>query len=167
MSITDSYISQSGANIWSLQGLTAGQHTLQITPTAGQFSLDYITYTPTSPATSSSNSLNIIVDDADNSVQLSGNWTKSAPAIQNGVPYQGTISGSSTVGDTMKVQFVGMLQSWYLCTFVVDLGELSDELHRILCISVWTITTNIWKAFCYILRRRWTVEHVFALWCGW
>lgn len=104
-------VPQSGANFWSVQGLTASQHTLQVTPTAGQFSLDYITYTPASLASSSSSNLNVILDDADSSMQFSGNWTKSAPSMQNDVPYQGTVTGSSTVGDTMKVQFVGMSYS--------------------------------------------------------
>lgn len=111
---------QSGANFWSLQGLTSNQHTLDVTLTAGEFSLDYITYTH-SPVASLSGNLNVILDDADSSVQLLGNWTRSPPTIPNGVPYQGTVSGSSTVGDTMKVQFEGVLHD---LGFVVTLKTI-------------------------------------------
>ncbi|KAH9487224.1 hypothetical protein JR316_0001293 [Psilocybe cubensis] len=131
--INSNAIGKAGANFWSVQGLTSGQHTLQVTPTAGQFSLDYLTYIPGS--STSTLSSNLILDDADKSVQFSGNWTKSAPSMQNGVPYQGTVTGSSTVGDTMKVQFVGSSVTVYgllqqvsgklSATFSVDGGQTS------------------------------------------
>lgn len=96
------------AGFWSLTGLSsASQHTLKIVPTAGLFSLDYITITPTTLTTQVTRNLNVVYDDDDNALQYSGNWSNSLAAIPNGVPFGGTRRGSSSQGNTMKLSFVG------------------------------------------------------------
>ncbi|KDR80385.1 hypothetical protein GALMADRAFT_154013 [Galerina marginata CBS 339.88] len=103
---------KSNINIWNLQGLdNTVYHTLEVLPSAGLFSIDYITYTPAKYTGLAGR--NLIVDDADHSIQYSANWTKTTGDFAVGSSYKGTISGSSTKGSTMKFDFVGASISVY------------------------------------------------------
>ena len=47
------------------------------------------------------------MDDADSSVQLSGNWNKTTGDFPVGVPYKGTMSGTHQQGANVTFPFVG------------------------------------------------------------
>ncbi|KDR79533.1 hypothetical protein GALMADRAFT_1244154 [Galerina marginata CBS 339.88] len=108
--------SQTSVNIWNLQGLdSAVYHSLKVFPTAGQFAIDYLTYTPNQNTGSFGLvGLDLIVDDADGPIQYSGSWTNSTSSnVPAGIPYKGTLTGTKTNGSSMNFAFTGSTISVY------------------------------------------------------
>ncbi|KAF8203356.1 hypothetical protein BJ912DRAFT_352920 [Pholiota molesta] len=98
---------KTGVNLFNLDNLTGGlSHNINIYPAAGQFVLDYITYTPNSDTPLSAN--NLILDDTDSALQYAnGQWNHTTGDFQQGRPYNGTMTGTNTQGATMQLTFVG------------------------------------------------------------
>ncbi|KAF8175774.1 hypothetical protein BJ912DRAFT_988143 [Pholiota molesta] len=98
---------KTGINLFSLNNLTEGLfHDINIYPAAGQFVLDYITYTPNSDTTLSA--ADLILDDTDSALQYgNGQWNHTTGDFQQGRPYNGTMTGTNTMGATMQLTFVG------------------------------------------------------------
>lgn len=92
--------------LWRLTGLTSAYHTLQITPTAGDLTIDYFTYTPTSVTLL--DETNLIFDDQHPALEYSKGWVvTSNEQYPQGTPYLGTTTGTSTVGSSMQLNFNG------------------------------------------------------------
>ena len=98
---------QNGANIWSLQGLdNNAYHTIELFPSSGLFTLDYITVIPNKYSTLTGR--NLILDDTDPALLYSGNWSNSTGDFSVGVPFMGTMAGTQTKSSSMKLNFIGV-----------------------------------------------------------
>lgn len=100
--------SQSGVKLWSLTGLDKTYHTIKMLPSAGQFSFDYMAFTPT--IYTSFTGQQVIVDDADELLKYSGNnaWSKLTNQVtESGMPYSMTLTTSSTKGSSVQFGFTG------------------------------------------------------------
>ncbi|KAF5329704.1 hypothetical protein D9619_008962 [Psilocybe cf. subviscida] len=112
ISFSTNTIGKPGVELWRLTGLTFDSHILEITPTAGDLTIDYFTYTPTSSTILTRN--NLIVDDQHPAVSYSKGWaSKSNEQYPEGAPYLGTTTGTSTVGSSMEFSFTGNLVAVY------------------------------------------------------
>jgi hypothetical protein len=92
--------------LWRLAGLASAYHTLQVLPTAGDLTIDYLTYTPTSLTLLDGNDL--ILDDQHPALQYSKGWVlTSNEQYPQGTPYLGTTTGTNTEGSSMQLNFNG------------------------------------------------------------
>jgi hypothetical protein len=80
-------------------------HTIQLFPSSGLFTLDYITVTPNMYSILTGRDL--ILDDTDPALLYSGNWSNSTGDFGVGVPFKGTMTGTETKGSSMKFNFIG------------------------------------------------------------
>ncbi|KAF8869686.1 hypothetical protein CPB84DRAFT_1803614 [Gymnopilus junonius] len=109
---SDGRTGKNGVNFWNLQGLdSAVFHSIKVIPSGGAFVLDYITYTPMQSTTLAGQ--NLIMDNTDQSIHYSGTWNKMTTDFPVGVPYLGTMSGSSKQGSNATFTFTGSSVSVY------------------------------------------------------
>ncbi|KIM37208.1 hypothetical protein M413DRAFT_448702 [Hebeloma cylindrosporum] len=95
-------------NIWNVQGLSETvYHTMELFPSNGLFTLDYITIAPTKYSVFTG--FNLIIDDADPALHYSGNWTHSAGEdfALGSVLYERTMTGTNMTGSTLRFDFIG------------------------------------------------------------
>ena len=81
---------------------------MNIFPSSGQLTIDYITYTPNTDTPLSG--VHLILDDNDPILEYSTGqqqWNHTTGDFQAGRPYNGTMTGASVINSTMQLTFEG------------------------------------------------------------
>jgi len=106
------FVTQSGSGSYDSPSLPDGKHTITYTTGIGKSmpSFDYITVAAGLSTHLSGRTL--VVDDSDSAIVYSGSWSKS-PASPltfefSNPPYHDTIHWTSSIGDSLTFQFIGL-----------------------------------------------------------
>lgn len=116
------FVSQSGTGAYDSPTLSDGKHTITyaIGTSASPPAFDYLTVTAGKSTTLKDHTL--AVDDADSAIIYSGSWSN-APLDPAGTDsfislYRDTVHWTSTVGDSLQLQFEGELYIGLMCSIL-------------------------------------------------
>ncbi|KAF9455921.1 hypothetical protein BDZ94DRAFT_1315683 [Collybia nuda] len=103
---------KTGIQLWGVEQVTSGLHSISLIPTGGQPSFDYAVVTPTS--SSPLNEKILVLDDTDLQIKYNGVWVpETGKRFPNGIAFGDTMRGTTRKGDSMTLGFVGSSISVY------------------------------------------------------